>query len=229
MNQRLFCFSPLFYFSQAMNSLQKNTLFIVDDHQMLIDGIKALLLNEAEFEIVGEALRSDEALEKLKKLKVDIVITDINMPNMSGIELAKKLRLIHPDQKILALSMFGEKTTINDMLDAGVNGYILKNTGKQELLLALNSIVKGQSFFSKEVSEELKKTDDIVDRRYILTTREREIVKHIAKGLSHTEIGERLFISPRTVDTHRTNLMKKLEVNSIAELIKLAIQLKLID
>jgi two-component system nitrate/nitrite response regulator NarL len=212
-----------------MNSLQKITLFIVDDHQMLIDGIKALLLNEAEFEIIGEALRSDEALEKLKKLKVDIVITDINMPNMSGIELARNLRLVHPGQKILALSMFGEKTTINDMLDAGVNGYILKNTGKHELMLALRSIVKGQSFFSKEVSEELKKTDDIVDRRYILTTREREIVKHIAKGMSHTEIGEKLFISPRTVDTHRTNLMKKLEVNSIAELIKLAIQLKLID
>lgn len=212
-----------------MNSHQKITLFIVDDHQMLIDGIKALLLNEAEFEIVGEALRSDEALEKLKKLKVDIVISDINMPNMSGIELARNVRLVHPEQKILALSMFGEKTTINDMLDAGVNGYILKNTGKQELMSALRSISKGQSFFSKEVSEELKKTDEVVDRRYILTTREREIVKHIAKGMSHTEIGEKLFISPRTVDTHRTNLMKKLEVNSIAELIKLAIQLKLID
>ena len=210
-------------------SSPKITLFIVDDHQMLIDGIKALLLNEAEFEIAGEALRSDEALEKLKKMKVDIVISDINMPNMSGIELARNLRLIHPEQKILALSMFGEKTTINDMLDAGVNGYILKNTGKQELMSALRSISKGQSFFSKEVSEELKKTDEVVDRRYILTVREREIVQHIAKGMSHTEIGEKLFISPRTVDTHRTNLMKKLEVNSIAELIKLAIQLKLID
>jgi DNA-binding NarL/FixJ family response regulator len=212
-----------------MNTSFKITLFIVDDHQMLIDGIKALLQNEAEFDIVGEALRSDEALEKLKKQKVDIVITDINMPNMSGIELTKKLRLTHPDQKILALSMFGEKTTITDMMDAGVNGYILKNTGKQELITALHTISKGQSFYSKEVSEELKKTDELVDRRYILTTREREIVKHIAKGMSHTEIGEQLFISPRTVDTHRTNLMKKLEVNSIAELIKLAIQLKLID
>jgi two-component system nitrate/nitrite response regulator NarL len=213
----------------AMNATPKITLFIVDDHQMLIDGIKALLLNEAEFDIIGEALRSDEALEKLKKLKVDIVITDINMPNMSGIELARKLRLIHPVQKILALSMFGEKTTITDMMDAGVNGYILKNTGKQELVTALRTIAKGQSFYSKEVSEELKRTDTLVDRRYILTTREREIVKHIAKGMSHTEIGQHLFISPRTVDTHRTNLMKKLEVNSIAELIKLAIQLKLID
>ena len=212
-----------------MNHSKKISLFIVDDHQMLIDGIKALLQNEPEFEIVGEALRSSEALEKLKKQKVDIVISDINMPEMSGIELARNLRLTHPEQKILALSMFGEKTTIVDMMDAGVSGYILKNTGKQELVAALRTIANGKTFFSQEVSEELKRVDETIDKRYLLTAREREIVKHIAKGMSHTEIGETLFISPRTVDTHRTNLMKKLEVNSIAELIKLAIQLKLID
>jgi two-component system nitrate/nitrite response regulator NarL len=212
-----------------MNLSKKISLFIVDDHQMLIDGIKALLQNENEFEIVGEALRSGEALDKLKKQKVDIVISDINMPEMSGIDLARNLRLTHPEQKILALSMFGEKTTIVDMMDAGVSGYILKNTGKQELVTALKTIASGKTFFSQEVSEELKKTDETIDKRYLLTAREREIVKHIAKGMSHTEIGEKLFISPRTVDTHRTNLMKKLEVNSIAELIKLAIQLKLID
>jgi two-component system, NarL family, nitrate/nitrite response regulator NarL len=205
------------------------TLFLVDDHQMLIDGIKALLFDENEFEITGEALRSSEALEKLKKNKVDIVVTDINMPDMSGIELTRAIRLIRPGQKILALSMFGEKTTITDMMDAGVSGYILKNTGKHELISALRSIAAGNTFFSREVSEELKRIDEVVDKRYILTVREREIVTYIARGMSHTEIGEKLFISPRTVDTHRTNLMKKLEVNSIAELIKLAIQLKLID
>jgi two-component system nitrate/nitrite response regulator NarL len=196
---------------------------------MLIDGIKALLFNEDEFELVGEALRAGEALEKLKKRKADILITDINMPDISGIELTRSVRLIHPGQKILALSMFGEKTTITDMMDAGVSGYILKNTGKQELLSALRTIAGGGTFFSREVSDELRKTDAVVDKRYILTAREREIVQYIARGMSHTEIGEKLFISPRTVDTHRTNLMKKLEVNSIAELIKLAIQLKLID
>jgi two-component system, NarL family, nitrate/nitrite response regulator NarL len=213
-----------------MNTMPNTiTLFIVDDHQMLIDGIKSLLSDDSSFEVIGEALRSEEALEKLKRKKADIIITDINMPEMSGLELTQKLKRIYPDQKILALSMFGEKTTISDMVDAGVSGYILKNTGRQELILALTTIAKGQKFFSDKVSEELKRADDVVDRRYILTTREREIVKHIAKGMSHTEIGESLFISPRTVDTHRTNLMKKLEVNSIAELIKLAIQLKLID
>lgn len=212
-----------------MINTPKITVFIVDDHQMLIDGIRALLANESDFEIVGHALRSLEALEKLRKKKVDIIITDINMPDMSGIEFSRAIRLTHPDQKLLALSMFNEKSTITDMLDAGVSGYILKNTGKEELITALKTIAAGGTFFSKEVSEELQKSDERMDKRYILTAREREIITYIARGMSHTQIGEKLFISPRTVDTHRTNLMKKLEVNSIAELIKLAIQLKLIE
>lgn len=212
-----------------MNNAKKITVFIVDDHQMLIDGIRALLSNEPDFEITGDALRSLEALEKLRKKKVDVIITDINMPDMNGIEFSRAIRLTHPNQKILALSMFGEKSTITDMMDAGVSGYILKNTGKQELIMALKTIAAGGTFMSNDVSEELKKVDDVVDRRYILTVREREIITYIARGMSHTQIGEQLFISPRTVDTHRTNLMKKLEVNSIAELIKLAIQLKLIE
>ncbi|MCU0441844.1 MAG: response regulator transcription factor [Bacteroidia bacterium] len=205
------------------------SLFLIDDHQMLIDGIKALLEHESEYQIVGTALNANDALEHLKRKQVDIVISDINMPDMNGIDFARKIRLIKPDLKILALSMFGEKSTIHDMVDAGVKGYILKNTGKQELITALQKIASGGTYFSEAVDAELNRVDDTIDRRFVLTVREREIVKYIAKGMSHTEIGEVLCISPRTVDTHRTNLMRKLEVNSIAELIKLAIQLKLID
>ncbi len=205
------------------------TLFIIDDHQMLIDGIKALLLNEPEFEIKGEALRSEDALTCLKKVNIDIVITDINMPEMNGIQFAHAIRRIKPHQKILALSMFGDKAIITDMIDAGVKGYILKNTGKKELITALKEIAKGGTYFSEEVSTEINRIDDSIDKRYVLTAREREIVKYVAQGLSHTEIGEKIHISPRTVDTHRTNIMRKLEVHSIAELIKLAMQLKLID
>ncbi len=205
------------------------SLFIIDDHQMLIDGIKALLLNESDFEIKGEALRSEEAITCLKKANIDIVITDINMPEMNGIQFAHAIRRIKPEQKILALSMFGDKAIITDMIDAGVKGYILKNTGKKELVTALKEIAKGGTYFSEEVSTEINRIDDSIDKRYILTAREREIVKYVAQGLSHTEIGEKIHISPRTVDTHRTNIMRKLEVHSIAELIKLAMQLKLID
>lgn len=205
------------------------TLYIVDDHQMLIDGIKALLLNESDFKIEGEALRCADALEALKKKRPDILITDINMPEMSGIEFANAVRRTNPDQKILALSMAGEKATITDMLDTGVKGYILKNTGKKELMIALKKIADGGTYFSSDVAEEINRADDVIDKRYILTAREREIVRYVAQGLSHTEIGEKIFISPRKVDTHRTNIMRKLDVHSIAELIKLAIQLKLID
>lgn len=224
--------SGLFCLFELLNPIpvsQPITLFIVDDHQMLIDGIKALLLNEAEFIIAGEALRCADALERLKKVHADVVITDINMPEMNGIEFALALRRFKPEQKLLALSMYNEKAIITDMLDAGVRGYILKNTGKHELITALRKIASGQTYFADEVAREINRPDEIIDRRYILTAREREIVTYIARGLSHTEIGEKISISPRTVDTHRTNIMRKLDVHSIAELIKLAIQLKMID
>src|SRR6218665_2991777 len=141
------------------------TIFIVDDHQMLIDGIKALLLNESDFKIEGEALRCADALEVLRKKKVDILITDINMPEMNGIEFAHAIRRTNPDQKILALSMFGEKATITDMLDTGVKGYILKNTGKQELITALKKIARGETYFSAEVSDEINRVDETIDKR----------------------------------------------------------------
>ncbi len=205
------------------------TVFIIDDHQMLIDGIKALLLNESEFKIVGEALRSTEAIERIKKMDVDVIITDINMPEMNGLQLANAIRRVKPEQKILALSMYGDKAVITDMIDAGVKGYVLKNTGKQELITALKLIANGGSYFSGDVAKEMNRVDDSIDKRYVLTPREREIVRYVAQGLSHTEIGDKIHISPRTVDTHRTNIMRKLEVHSIAELIKIALQLKIID
>lgn len=205
------------------------TVFIIDDHQMLIDGIKALLLNESDFKIIGEALRSTEAIERIKKTDVDVIITDINMPEMNGLQLANAIRRVKPEQKILALSMYGDKAVITDMIDAGVKGYVLKNTGKQELISALKLIANGGTYFSGDVAKELNRVDDSIDKRYILTPREREIVRYVAQGLSHTEIGDKICISPRTVDTHRTNIMRKLEVHSIAELIKMALQLKIIE
>jgi DNA-binding NarL/FixJ family response regulator len=205
------------------------TVFIIDDHQMLIDGIKALLLNESDFKILGEALRSIEAIDHIKKMDVDVVVTDINMPEMNGLQFANAIRRIKPEQKILALSMFGDKAVITDMIDAGVKGYVLKNTGKQELITALKLIANGGTYFSGDVAKELNRVDESIDKRYILTPREREIVRYVAQGLSHTEIGDKIHISPRTVDTHRTNIMRKLELHSIAELIKIAMQLKIIE
>jgi DNA-binding NarL/FixJ family response regulator len=204
-------------------------LLLVDDHQLLIDGLKALLANDDRFIIAGESLRCKDALELVKHTTIDIIITDINMPEMDGIAFTSAIRRFNPDVKILALSMYGEKSTIVQMLDAGVNGYMLKNTGRDELVNALLHIASGKKFFSEEVAAELNRPDPIDQYRELLTSREREILKYVAQGKSHTEIGELLFISPRTVDTHRTNMMRKMEVNSIAELIKVAIQLKLVE
>ena len=209
--------------------LQPLKIYIIDDHQMLIDGIKALLENDNRFEICGYSLSAKEALEKMKKCDADIVITDISMPEMNGLEFVRFVRRMRPEQKILVLSMFCDKVVIADLMEAGANGYILKNTGKAELVEALLSIAKGETFLSKEVNEELKKVNEKTDYRFVLSAREREIVQYIAQGLSHTEIGEKISISPRTVDSHRNNIMRKLNVNSIAQLIRFALQNKIID
>lgn len=205
------------------------SVYIVDDHQMLIDGIKALLANNADFTIVGESLSSTQAIQFLKKNEVEVLITDISMPEISGLELVQSVRRFKPEQKVLALTMFCDKAIITDMADAGVSGYILKNTGKQELVQALKTIAAGNKFFSEQVQATMNQPNELIDKRYVLSAREREIVHYVAQGLSHTEIGEKISISPRTVDTHRTNIMRKLEVHSIAELIKLALQLKIIE
>ncbi len=215
--------------------MNKTKLFIVDDHQMLIDGLKALLLNEIQYIIIGEATKATVALELINNDIPDIVLTDINMPEMDGIEFTRLLLSKHPKIKVIALSMFGEKSTISEMLDAGVSGYILKNTGKKELVDALRKVADGGKFFSDEVvaemmkamSEQIKLKQEEV--KVHLTDREKEIIKLIAQEYSNARIGETLFISERTVETHRKNIFKKTDTKSVVGLIKYAIENKLTD
>lgn len=215
--------------------MKKIHLLIVDDHQMLIDGIKALLTDQSQFHIAAEATRGSEALSLLEKHPVDIVVTDINMPEMSGVELVKEIKAKNADIKILALSMFGEKQTIKDMIDAGVSGYILKNTGKKELVDALSKIASGGIFFSDDVTTEMMRamTEPLAAEPLItqvnLTQREREILKLITKEYSNVRIADELFISERTVETHRKNIFRKTNTKSIVGLIKYAYENKLID
>lgn len=209
-------------------------LLIVDDHQMLIDGIKALLQEEPTFEIVAQAQNGIQALEILKSNAIDIVLTDISMPEMDGIELTQKIKQDYPDVKILALSMFSEKQMIREMVDAGVSGYILKNTGREELVGALSKIASGGIFFGDEVTNEMMRmmTDqeksELKKEIVNLTFREREILKLIAKEYSNSKIAEELFISERTVETHRKNIFRKTNTKSIVGLIKYAIEHKLV-
>jgi two-component system nitrate/nitrite response regulator NarL len=210
--------------------MDKIKLFILDDHQMLIDGIKALLKNEKEFEVVGESVNAEHALEELKKKRPHIVLTDINMPEMSGIEFTMRLKKENPKVKILALSMFGDRQMITDMLDAGADGYILKNTGKAELISALSKIADGGMYFSEDVTAEMMKPNhkEKNDNEVQLTEREKDIVRLINKEYSNAQIAEELFISERTVETHRKNIFRKTETKSVVGLLKWARERKII-
>jgi two-component system nitrate/nitrite response regulator NarL len=215
--------------------MSKITVHIVDDHQMLIDGLKALLKGEERFEIIAESNNGQVALQKIEKQPPHIVLTDINMPEMNGIELTKAIKARFPEVKIIALSMYGERGMISEMLQAGVNGYILKNTGKAELINAISKVASGGMFFSDEVSVEMMKA--VASPSYkpeeeieiTLTPREIEIVQLIAKELSNAEIAEKLFISERTVETHRKNIFRKTATKSVVGLIKYAFDKKLIS
>jgi two-component system, NarL family, nitrate/nitrite response regulator NarL len=216
----------------VLNLKNKLEVYIVDDHQIMIDGIKALLNNDKRFQVTGQNTSPVNALQELKDKQPDILITDINMKEMSGIELAKKIRQVYPDLKILALSMHGDRETISDMLVAGINGYVLKNTGMEELTHALTRISNGQLFFSDDVTAELMKAASepkpVLKEVVSLTAREIEIVKLISLEMSNAQIGEKLFISERTVETHRKNIFRKTNTKSVAGLIKLAIEQKMI-
>jgi DNA-binding NarL/FixJ family response regulator len=208
-------------------------VFIVDDHQMLIDGIKSLLKGEKKFRVIGEATRALEAFEKFKLNMPDVLITDINMPEISGIELTKMVREAFPSIKILALSMFNERSMISEMLQAGISGYILKNTGKQELLTALERISNGQLFFSEEVSIEMMKAasapNDVPGSNVNITSREKDIIQLISREYSNKQIAEELSISERTVETHRKNIFRKTNTKSVIGLIKFATENNILD
>lgn len=215
--------------------MDKIKIAILDDHQMLIDGLKALLLNEKQFEITGVYSNGKTALEMISGNIPDIVLSDINMPEMDGIAFTRELKQLYPSVKVLALSMFGEKSTISEMLAAGASGYILKNTGKEELMNALQKIAAGGMFFSDEVSAEMMKAMNERGQKkeeesnVHFTEREKEIMQLIAREYSNAKIGETLFISERTVETHRKNIFRKANTKTVVGLMKFAIGHKLID
>lgn len=211
-----------------MTSEGKIKLMIVDDHQMFIDGVKSLLRKEKQFEFTAEANTAEDALRIMEKTVPDILITDISMPGMSGNELIETVKARNPDVKILVLSMHSEAEVISDIMMQEAEGYILKNTGRQELSSALHKIADGGTFYSDEVllslmrrvKKDAKKDKEVVQ----LSEREIEIVKLIVQELSNEEIAEKLFISKRTVETHRKNINQKTNIKTVVGLIKFAIR-----
>ncbi len=197
----------------------KIKVFVVDDHYMVIEGIRSLLQNENDIEWMGHATNAVSCLAFLKQQLPDIILMDVNLPDVSGIELCKQVRQLYPSVFVLGLSTFNQQPIIRNMLENGASGYVLKNATKEELLEAAKAVMAGKSYLSFDVALFLRKTDDELP---IITRREKEILLLIADGLTNAEMAAKLFISIPTVNTHRKSLLNKFNVNNTASLIKLA-------
>jgi DNA-binding NarL/FixJ family response regulator len=218
---------------------EKIKILIVDDSTLIIEGLIARLSEVDHFEIIAYAENGKDAFEKLKENQPDIIIMDVEMPVMNGFEATKKVLDVYPDIKVIALSTYDEKSVILKMLEAGASGYILKNIKKEELITAIETVLNGQNYYSSDIPLTMAKhsADDIIlDSTSLiespssnpLSSREMEILHLIIQGLTNNQIGNKLFISPKTVNTHRTTIMKKLDVHNVAELIRIAFQKKIV-
>jgi DNA-binding NarL/FixJ family response regulator len=210
-------------------------VLIADDHKIFRDGVKSILEKEKDIQVVDEAASGTEVLEKVGRSAVDVIVLDIDMGKPDGIDVTEQVCREYPDVKILILSMIGLRDFVIRALEKGATGYLLKNAGKDEMLTAIRSVAKGDSYFSREVSailiEHLTRPGGTRTQRtgIPLSAREVEVLKLIAQEYSNPEIADRLHISIRTVDTHRRNLLEKLGVKNTAGLVKYAIRKGLTD
>lgn len=211
--------------------MKKVKVILVDDHQMFRDGVKSILHDEETIEVIGEVGSGEKLYEMLKTVKPDLVITDISMPDISGIDITRHLAGNYPDIKVLILSMHKNVEFITNSLAAGANGYLPKDTSMKELLEAIEVISRGGNYFNRDISDTLlssiikkSKSQSTEAKAVSITAREREIINLVVEGLTNKEIAERLFISIRTVDSHKNNLMQKLNLKSTVELVKYAIR-----
>lgn len=204
----------------------KVKVFIVDDHYLVIEGIRSLLQNESSIDWLGHASNAESCLAFLQQQQPDVLLMDINMPGKSGIELCKEVKEKYPGVFVLGLSTFNQLSFIQKMIDNGASGYVLKNATQKEILEAIETAAKGNVFFSDEAATVLKR--GAVHNAPLVTRREKQVLELLAEGLTNQEIGQQLFLSTTTVDSHRKSLLAKLQAKNTAELIKLAIQHQLI-
>ncbi|MGB5435933.1 MAG: response regulator transcription factor [Maribacter sp.] len=211
----------------------RTKIAITDDHALVLRGIRAMLSDTPELEVVGTYENAEQTLEHLKKDDPDILLLDINLPDMDGITLCKKLIKEHPNLKILALTNFEEISFVKKMLGHGASGYLMKNTQKSELIEALKTVLEGGQYLQKNIEKKL--LNHALGQRNAkkfmpkLTRREQEVLEAIAEELTTQEISEKLFISVKTVETHRMNLMSKLGARNSVGIIKNAIEKGLIN
>jgi len=217
--------------------MKKYSLIIVDDHKMFRDGLNMLLSDIPNIDVVGQASNGQEFLDYIEKEKVDIALMDINMPLVDGIEATRRAIEKYPDMMIIALSMFGDEEYYYKMIDAGVKGFVLKESDSEELEKAIEAVIEGGTYFSQELLRSIianfgfhKETKLKQESNQVkLSTREIEILRHICNGLSNAEIAELLFISQRTVERHRANLLTKTNTKNSISLVMFAIKNNLIE
>jgi len=205
--------------------MQPITLYLADDHRIFVDGVVNILGSVPEVKVEGWAYNGADTLLFLNNHKVDIVITDIEMPGMTGIDMARTIKEIHPEIKVIALSMYDKKEVIHELLGTGAEGYLLKDIEKSELVAAILDVAAGNYYYSSSIARMMIKSMQPQD---LLTRREREIIKLIAAEEGNKQIAERLFISEHTVEAHRKNIFRKTGVKSIVGLVKYAYENKLI-
>lgn len=208
---------------------------LADDHKIVRDGVKTMLESQPELEVVAEASNGNEIIEKVDNNSIDLVIMDINMPEKDGITATKELKEKHPNVKILALTMSNDDLHVRQMIQAGASGYIMKSAGRKELKDAIETVMSGKHYFSDEATHSImmdlvkgkgkSTTPDVVH----ITDRELEILELIVKEYTNQEIAEKLYISSRTVDAHRRNLLQKTGARNTAGLVKYAFQHNIIS
>ena len=215
--------------------MEKTNILIVDDHRVVIAGIKSALQDYPEFEVVGEAVDGLQSVELAKSLRPDIVIMDISMPNLSGIEATKQIKQFNPEIKIIIYTMYSDKEFVIDLFKAGISAYVLKDDPLSDLVLALNAVKGGGTYFSTMAPtillrhvQDLESQTTNMDSFDNLSRREREVFCLLADGKPIKRIAVQLHISPKTVETHKYNIMEKLGVRSMVELTKIGIKKHLI-
>ncbi len=211
-------------------------IMIADDHTIVRQGLARMLNDQPDLSVVGEAMNGRMAVDKALELRPDIVIMDIAMPQMNGIEAAKRIRRSLPKTKIVILSMYSHEHYIHDLLEAGISGYLLKESSGSDIVHAIHAAMKDETFLSPSISKVLvdtyripRKASSLAERYRQLSNREREVFQLIAEGRSTRQISEMLFVSISTIKSHRSKIMEKLGAESSIQLVRFAIQLGIID
>ncbi len=208
-------------------------VLLVDDHAILRAGLRSLLETYDDIEIVGEASNGEEAIQKVRELKPDVIVMDVMMPRMNGLVATRYILEENPNARVLMLTQYGNKEYVLPLLEAGAGGYVLKQAADTDFVRGIRAVYEGNSYLyppiAKLVLEALMAGEDPSDPERRLTPREREVLILVAQGYTNSEIAEILHISPKTVDVHRTRMMNKLDLHNVAEIVRYAIRRELID